>query len=86
MSVHLGPRMDLRRGDTALIATDGVTDNVRQSEVVDCLRSGPLPAATARLTDLCSERMRRSMTSRSRSHQLGKADDMTLLAIRRTGR
>lgn len=86
MSVHLGPRMDLRRGDTALIATDGVTDNVRQSEVVDCLRSGPLPAATARLTDLCSERMRRSMTSRSRSHQLGKADDMTLLAIRQTGR
>ncbi len=85
MSLHLGPRLDLGAGDTALLATDGVTDNVREAEVADSLRGADLPLATAQLTDLCLERMRRSLTTRTRSPRVGKADDLTLLAIRRTG-
>ena len=86
MSLHLGPHIDLGLGDTALIVTDGVTDNVRETEIADSLRDSHLPVATAQLTDLCRDRMLRSLTTRTRSPRLGKADDLTLLAIRRTGR
>jgi len=82
MSIHVGPRITLEEEDTVLIATDGLTDNTREQEIIECLRMGPLQRGTAHLVDLCKERMHRSLTSRSRSPRLGKADDLTLLAIR----
>ena len=82
MSVHLGPRLRLDDEDTVLIATDGLTDNAREEEIVECLRGGPLLGGASRLVNLCRERMLRSITSRSRSPRLGKADDLTALVLR----
>jgi protein phosphatase len=82
MSVHLGPRLKLDDGDTVLIATDGLTDNAREEEIVESLRGGPLLRGASHLVDLCRERMLRSITSRSRSQRLGKADDLTALVLR----
>lgn len=83
MSVHLGPRLKVDDEDTVVIATDGLTDNAREDEIIECLRMGPLLRGTSHLVDLCQERMQRSLVSRSRSPRLGKADDLTLLVVRR---
>jgi len=83
MSVHVGPRLRLADDDTVLIATDGLTDNAREEEIIECLRMGPLERGTSHLVELCQERMHRSLTSRSRTPRLGKADDLTLLAFRK---
>ena len=83
MALHLGPRIRLEEGDTVLVASDGVTDNARVPEIVECLSRGDLVLGSTHLVDLCRERMERSMTTRTRTARIGKADDLTLLTIRR---
>lgn len=84
LSIHLGPTLPFHAGDTVLIATDGVTDNAREGEMIECLRSGPLHVGASHLVDLCRDRMGRAPASRSRTARVGKPDDLTLLVIRRT--
>lgn len=83
MCIQLSPSLPLEHGDTVLVATDGVTDNAREEEIIECLRRGPLNVATSHLVDLCRDRMKRALTTRSRSPRLGKPDDLTMVVIRR---
>ena len=85
LSIHLGPTLPFHAGDTVLIATDGVTDNAREGEMIECLRSGPLHVGASHLVDLCRDRMGHAPASRPRTARVGKPDDLTLLVIRRRG-
>ena len=57
MRIEIGPALAPAVRDTLLLASDGVTDNVYVSELVDLLRLGSLPAAAAALAALVRERM-----------------------------
>lgn len=83
MSLHLGPRLPLAPGDTVVLATDGVTDNARSSEIAECLRRGDLARGASQLVELCRERMAGSAQRPREAERLGKPDDLTLIAIRR---
>jgi len=77
MSITLGGAVPLARRDTLMLATDGVTDNVRQSEIIEIIRKGPVENCAERLVELAEERME--------SPDEGKPDDMTFILFRRAG-
>ena len=85
MSIHVGPRIPLARRDTLVLATDGVTDNAREAEIVDALRRGPAVTGVGALVATCVDRMERAARDEPAPDDrlLGKPDDLTLLALRR---
>lgn len=87
MSVHVSPRIPFANGDTLLVATDGVTDNARESEIATTLRSGSLAVSTEQLVRLCRDRMNRSLlVPPSTRDAIGKPDDLSLVTVRRRAR
>ncbi|MEM9382332.1 MAG: protein phosphatase 2C domain-containing protein [Planctomycetota bacterium] len=83
MAIHLGPRVPFDAGDTLVVATDGVTDNARESEIVEALRGGGLQRGTEEVFTLCRERMLRAMLGMDGLETFGKPDDLTLVTVRR---
>jgi len=75
MHITLGGTFKVAPRDTLLIASDGVTDNLRQAEIIDTIRRGPLAAAGETL----AERTAACMDTAE-----GKPDDMTFILFRRT--
>ncbi len=57
MHIDVGPRIELARHDTLLLATDGLLDNLYQCEIIEQIRKGPLAEAAAGLVRLCRQRM-----------------------------
>ncbi len=72
MHITLGVSVPLRSRDTLLLATDGLTDNLRQEEIIDCIRKGNLAACGEQLAAMA----RLKMAS-------GKPDDMSFILFRR---
>jgi serine/threonine protein phosphatase PrpC len=77
MRIELGPAIALAPRDTLLVATDGLSDNVFATEIVDLIRKGALAGAAGDLRDLCRRRMLEAVEG-----QPSKADDMSFVAFR----
>jgi serine/threonine protein phosphatase PrpC len=78
MRIEVGSQRRLAARDTLLLASDGLSDNLRTEEIIALLRTGPLDAACDRLAEL----------ARARMHAPGegdpsKPDDLTFVAFRR---
>ncbi|MEX0943707.1 MAG: PP2C family serine/threonine-protein phosphatase [Pseudomonadales bacterium] len=74
--ITLGGSVNLSKWDTLLLATDGVTDNLRQSEIIDTIRRGPLLK--------CGETLAQMVVDRMETNTGGKPDDVTFILFRRT--
>ncbi len=58
MRIEIGPPVDFASGDSLLLASDGLTDNLYLHELVEGLCAPGLDLAARRLLLLCHERMR----------------------------
>jgi len=70
--------LKLNPRDTVLLASDGLTDNVHNQEIIDMIRSGPLVAAMDSLTGLATRRMTTETV-----HQPSKPDDLSVILFRK---
>jgi serine/threonine protein phosphatase PrpC len=77
MRIEIGSEQKLGAYDTLLLASDGLTDNVLQEEMIDAVRRGPLDAGLCRLTDLAQGRM-----ANDREGKPSKPDDYTVIVHR----
>ncbi len=79
MRIELGSTVELAACDTLILASDGLFDNLRISEIVERIRKGALKKVLADLAEACRRRM----------HSLepgepSKPDDLTFIAYRLT--
>jgi len=58
MRIEIGPVLKIRPHDTLLIASDGVSDNLRLEEIADFARKWPLTEAVRAIAVASSRRMR----------------------------
>lgn len=79
MRLEIGPKIFLARYDTVILASDGLRDNLSQEQVVTTIRKGPLDKCLGRLAQNC-----RKVMSGENSNSHGHADDLTMIALRRT--
>ncbi len=84
MTIEIGPRVQLSRFDTVVVASDGLTDNATTEEIVESLRAGSLLESGQRLLELCRSRIDSVLSGSIDSSQLGKPDDVTFAVLRRT--
>lgn len=79
MRIEIGPALALAPRDTLLLASDGLSDNLYFTEIVERIRKGPLVAAGEALVRLSRRRM---LTPAEGSPS--KADDLTFVLFRRS--
>lgn len=79
MRIELGAPLPLARNDTLLLASDGLTDNVRLEEIIALIRKGPLDQAVGNLAALARERMMTHLEGHP-----SKPDDLTIIGYRRS--
>ncbi len=77
MRIELGPEIKLAPRDTVLLASDGVTDNLLSTEIVELVRKGTLEKAAAQLQSRCLQRMEHPKATLP-----SKPDDRTFLLFR----
>jgi len=77
MRIEMGPVLHLAARDTLLLASDGLSDNLRQGEIVELARKAPLAEAARRLV----ADARRRMTAPTQGDP-SKPDDLTLILFR----
>lgn len=77
MRIEVGSALRLAARDTVLLATDGLLDNLSLREIVETIRTGPLPTAAATLATRCAQRMQ----TPDRDHP-SKPDDLTFVLFR----
>lgn len=77
MRVEVGSPVPFDPGDTILVASDGVTDNLRMLEMIELLRGGTVRRAGPELIELCRDRMAGDL-----SGVPSKPDDLTALVYR----
>jgi len=77
MHVDVGPSLSIDDGDTILLATDGLLDNLYLHEIFELLREGPLLDVAEALRRECLARMAVTSTGPS------KPDDVTFVLYRR---
>ena len=78
MRIEFGSPLELASRDTALLASDGLFDNLNPSEVVEIVRAGPLDRAASELAGRATERMHDPAP-----HHPSKPDDLTFILYRR---
>ncbi len=78
MRVEVGPSLQLAARDTVLLASDGLFDNLFIDEIVETIRTGPVPVAGNRLVG----RVRVRMNGEGRADQPCKPDDLTVVLFR----
>ena len=78
MRIEVGPSVMLAPLDTALLATDGLFDNLYEAEIVARVRKGPLEVVAADLAASATRRM-----ERPRAGKPSKPDDLTFIVYRR---
>jgi serine/threonine protein phosphatase PrpC len=78
MRIDMGGTVMLSPFDTVLLASDGLTDNLHFTEIVEVMRKGSLVAAAENLTRLAKRRM----TVESKN-QPSKPDDLSLILFRK---
>jgi serine/threonine protein phosphatase PrpC len=79
MRIEIGTSVRMARRDTVLLASDGLTDNLRTDEIIDMIRKGSPESVMRRVAAEVTERMR----SPGGEHP-SKADDLTFMIYRRT--
>jgi serine/threonine protein phosphatase PrpC len=79
MRIEIGSWLKTNVRDTILLATDGLFDNLRASEIVEIVRTGPLTRACMALSEVSADRM-----SNPREGQPSKPDDLTFILFRPT--
>lgn len=57
MRIEIGPIIELKPLDTVFLATDGVSDNLKLQEIVDCIRAGDVGDCANGLVSQIIERM-----------------------------
>lgn len=80
MRIEVGSALELKPRDTLLLASDGLSDNLHLSEIVEQVRKGALAGVTHRLAEAARERM-----SPAKGPQPSKPDDLTFLLFRLVG-
>lgn len=80
MHIEVGPHMKLARRDTVLIASDGLTDNLHNGEIIETIRKGPLDQVMERVITT----VRHRMESPGDEHP-SKLDDLTFMIFRLSG-
>ncbi len=78
MRIDVGASTRFAKFDTLVVASDGLTDNVRVDEITEAVRKGPITSALQRLTLEARQRM-----LGTDSGQPCKPDDLTVLLMRR---
>jgi serine/threonine protein phosphatase PrpC len=78
MRIEIGSELPLAPYDTLLLATDGLTDNVLQEEIIHTIRNGPLETSLRGLTELVQGRM-----AGNEQGKPSKPDDYTAILFRR---
>ncbi len=79
MRIEIGSSMRLAPRDTVLLSSDGLTDNLYASEIVEAVRKGPIPAALTRVMDASRARM-----VDTTGDGPSKPDDLTVMMFRPT--
>ncbi len=77
MRIEIGSELPIAARDTLLIASDGLTDNVRQEESVEIIRKGSIEKAVIGLTEIAQNRMITEALGRP-----SKPDDFTAILFR----
>jgi serine/threonine protein phosphatase PrpC len=77
MHIQVGAPVRLSKYDTVLVASDGLADNLHQSEIVDLIRKGPLEIAANSLAQLALDRMHNPVEG-----EPSKPDDVTFILFR----
>ncbi len=80
MRIEIGPELTIEPGDTLLLASDGVTDNLYTDELVGVIHAGSLTRAGEALGEMWDSRMRGAEEG-----QPSKPDDLTFLLYRGSG-
>lgn len=78
MSIEMGSTLSLARYDTLILGSDGLFDNLFQQELIQQMRSGPLP----KVFSACFELARQRMNTPNVDHP-SKLDDLTMIGYRR---
>ena len=78
LRIDVGPERPMATRDTLLLASDGLTDNLTTSEIIELARKGPLVEVAERLLERAEERM-----AGGDPDVTGKPDDLTLILFRR---
>jgi serine/threonine protein phosphatase PrpC len=78
MRIDVGAELSLLPRDTVMLASDGLTDNVHLTEIIERIRKGSLQAAAERLVALARHRMTATSTA-----QPSKPDDLSLILFRK---
>jgi serine/threonine protein phosphatase PrpC len=76
MRIELGAPVRLAPRDRIIVASDGLSDNLHLSEIVEAVRKGPLDRSVERLGALGRKRMEAPAEGSP-----SKPDDLTLIAI-----
>lgn len=76
MRIEIGAPVEMTCGDTLLIASDGLTDNLSVEVIADYIRKGKLEIALENLAKHCQSQMTANTPPPS------KPDDLTILAYR----
>jgi serine/threonine protein phosphatase PrpC len=78
MRIDVGAPRSVAPRDTLVLASDGLSDNLRRSEIVESVRKGSLVAAANRLAQQAAERMNHAEPGRP-----SKPDDLSFWIFRR---
>lgn len=77
MQIEIGPEIDISARDTLVVASDGLSDNMYELEIVEAVRKGDLMKGAAALIEECRERMVSPAGKRP-----SKPDDLSVLIFR----
>jgi len=75
MRMEVGSALQLADRDTVLLASDGLSDNLTEEQVIEIIRKGPLEHAAQRLATRCREHM-------EGRQEPSKPDDLTFVLFR----
>ena len=79
MRIEVGPRVELARHDTLLLASDGLSDNLTPAQYIEYVRKGDWKAQLEQLAKAVSEKMKPKDGATE-----AVPDDLTVLLYRRT--
>ena len=77
MSIEIGSQRQLDKHDTAIVASDGLFDNLYLSEITELIRKGDLENAAMQLVELAQQRMKEKV-----SDLPCHPDDLTFILFR----
>lgn len=77
MSIEIGSEIEMDPNDTLLLATDGLSDNLRTEEIVEIIRKGSLESVIQDLSSKGRARMLKPAEGKP-----SKPDDMTFILYR----